>query len=90
VSIWDRAERRVVRSEVRGAAEFGLLSVGRAATDPNLEGSEYLGPGGVGEYRGHPVVVPSSERSHDAAAQQQLWAISEKLTGVVFPDPRAI
>jgi hypothetical protein len=43
------------------------------------------GPGGFGQLTGYPVRVSSNSRSHDEAAQQRLWAESERLTGVTFP-----
>ena len=48
-------------------------------------GGQYFGPDGFGEQRGYPVVVSSSRASHDIAAQQRLWTVSEELTGVTFP-----
>jgi hypothetical protein len=35
--------------------------------------------------RGHPKVVASSAKSHDVEVQKRLWAVSEELTGVVYP-----
>jgi NAD(P)-dependent dehydrogenase (short-subunit alcohol dehydrogenase family) len=65
--------------------EMGALPSLRAATDPGVLGGQYYGPDGFGEQRGDPKVVSSSERSHDVDAQRRLWAVSEELTGVVFP-----
>ncbi|MEU5881275.1 hypothetical protein [Spirillospora sp. NPDC047279] len=42
-------------------------------------------PDGFREVRGHPKLVASSRRSHDAALQRRLWALSEELTGITFP-----
>ncbi|GLB81417.1 SDR family NAD(P)-dependent oxidoreductase [Mycobacterium kiyosense] len=67
------------------SAEMGALPTLRAATDPSVLGGQYYGPGGFAEQRGYPKVVASSATSHDVAAQRRLWAISEELTGVVFP-----
>jgi NAD(P)-dependent dehydrogenase (short-subunit alcohol dehydrogenase family) len=67
------------------SAEMGALPTLRAATDPGVLGGQYFGPEGIGEQRGYPKVVASSDASHDAAAQRRLWAVSEELTGVVFP-----
>ncbi|WP_150461774.1 SDR family NAD(P)-dependent oxidoreductase [Nesterenkonia ebinurensis] len=65
--------------------EMGALPTLRAATDPAVTGGQYYGPGGRGEVRGHPKLVTSSPDSHDQAAQQHLWTVSEELTGVTFP-----
>lgn len=67
------------------SADMGALPTLRAATDPGVLGGQYFGPDGFGEQRGYPKVVSSSKASHDVAAQRRLWAISEELTGVVFP-----
>ena len=67
------------------APAMGALPTLRAATDPAVLGGQYYGPGGFREALGHPVVVASSARSHDAGIQRRLWAVSEELTGVTFP-----
>ncbi|MFQ6329803.1 MULTISPECIES: SDR family NAD(P)-dependent oxidoreductase [unclassified Nocardia] len=64
---------------------MGALSILRAATDPDVLGGQYYGPGGFLETRGYPKIVESSPQSHDTAIQQRLWTVSEKLTGVTFP-----
>ena len=68
---------------VQGPA-MGALPTLRAATDPEAKGGQYFGPGGLFEERGRPVVVTSSEASHNEADARRLWAISEDLTGVRF------
>ena len=64
---------------------MGALPTLRAATDAGVLGGQYFGPGGFAELRGYPKVVASSNRSHDAELQRRLWAVSEELTGVVYP-----
>lgn len=66
-------------------AEMGALPTLRAATDPGAQGGQYYGPDGIGEAKGNPKVVASSAQSHDEAIQRRLWAVSEELTGVIFP-----
>ncbi|MCV7093382.1 SDR family NAD(P)-dependent oxidoreductase [Mycobacterium interjectum] len=66
-------------------ADMGALPTLRAATDPGVLGGQYYGPDGFGEQRGHPKLVASSAKSHDVAMQRRLWAVSEELTGVVYP-----
>jgi NAD(P)-dependent dehydrogenase (short-subunit alcohol dehydrogenase family) len=66
-------------------AATGALPTLRAATDPAVLGGQYYGPDGFGEMRGYPKVVASSKKSHDADRQRRLWAVSEELTGVVYP-----
>jgi NAD(P)-dependent dehydrogenase (short-subunit alcohol dehydrogenase family) len=71
-------------SLVTQSAAMGALPTLRAATDPAAVGGQYYGPGGFRELRGHPVVVESSRRSHEADTQGRLWALSEELTGVTY------
>jgi NAD(P)-dependent dehydrogenase (short-subunit alcohol dehydrogenase family) len=66
-------------------AATGALPQLRAATDPGVLGGQYYGPDGIGETQGHPKVVASSAKSHDVDVQRRLWAVSEELTGVVYP-----
>jgi NAD(P)-dependent dehydrogenase (short-subunit alcohol dehydrogenase family) len=66
-------------------AAAGALPQLRAATDPGVLGGQYYGPDGVGEMRGNPKVVASSDKSHDVDVRQRLWAVSEELTGVIYP-----
>ncbi|TDT97300.1 NAD(P)-dependent dehydrogenase (short-subunit alcohol dehydrogenase family) [Streptomyces sp. 846.5] len=64
---------------------MGALPTLRAATDPDVIGGQYYGPGGFQQYKGYPKPVESSEQSHDPAAQRRLWTVSQELTGVTFP-----
>jgi NAD(P)-dependent dehydrogenase (short-subunit alcohol dehydrogenase family) len=64
---------------------MGALPTLRAATDPAVVGGQYLGPDGFAQTRGYPKVVGSSRKSHDVDLQRRLWAVSEELTGVVYP-----
>jgi NAD(P)-dependent dehydrogenase (short-subunit alcohol dehydrogenase family) len=66
-------------------AAMGALPTLRAATDPGVLGGQYFGPDGLGQQRGYPKVVPSSDQSHDVDLQHRLWTVSEELTGVVYP-----
>ncbi|MBX8688472.1 SDR family NAD(P)-dependent oxidoreductase [Mycobacterium sp. 20091114027_K0903767] len=64
-------------------AAAGALPTLRAATDPGALGGQYFGPNLT--TRGYPKVVPSSDQSHDHQLQRRLWAVSEELTGVTYP-----
>ena len=66
-------------------SELGALPTLRAATDPAVQGGQYYGPDGFKQMRGYPILVTSSEQSHDTAIQQRLWTVSEELTGVTYP-----
>jgi NAD(P)-dependent dehydrogenase (short-subunit alcohol dehydrogenase family) len=63
----------------------GALATLRAATAPDVVGGQYYGPKGFRELMGYPVLVSSSDQSHDEAVQKRLWTVSEELTGVTFP-----
>jgi len=67
------------------SAYMGALPSLRAATDPDVKGSDYYGPSGRGEQRGHPIRVESNGDSHNKEDAIRLWQLSEKLTGVSFP-----
>lgn len=75
----------VVEPLVAQDAATGALPQLRAATDPGVLGGQYYGPDGFAETRGYPKVVASSAKSHDVDVQRRLWAVSEELTGVVYP-----
>jgi len=64
--------------------ELGALPILRAATEPNLKGSEYVGPKGIGGFRGYPVHVSSTPTSHNETLAKALWAASERLTKTTF------
>jgi NAD(P)-dependent dehydrogenase (short-subunit alcohol dehydrogenase family) len=66
------------------SAAMGALPIIRAATDPNVKGGQYYGPGGFLEQRGYPVIVQSNDASHDEQAARRLWQVSEQLTSVYY------
>jgi NAD(P)-dependent dehydrogenase (short-subunit alcohol dehydrogenase family) len=80
-----RGAARALAPLVMQSAAMGALPLLRAATDQTVHGGQYFGPDGFQENRGYPVVVKSSARSHDEAAQRRLWTVSADLTGVTFP-----
>lgn len=78
------ADRLLLPLVIQSAA-MGALPTLRAATDPEVSGGQYYGPGGLGEQRGHPKLVESSKQSYDVELQQRLWEVSEELTGITYP-----
>lgn len=82
-SIFQAAEP-VVKRFLSQSAEMGALPTLRAATDPGTIGGDYYGPGGIGEQRGHPVLVDMSGRARNAADGVRLWNESVGLTGVSY------
>ena len=69
---------------LRQSVEMGALPQLYAATAPNVRGGEIYAPGGYLQRAGYPKKVRSSRRSYDATLSKQLWAVSEKLTGVEY------
>ena len=65
--------------------ELGALATVYAATMPHLTGGEYIGPDGKGNRKGFPALELPHPSALDRAAAKKLWAVSERLTGVVFP-----
>jgi NAD(P)-dependent dehydrogenase (short-subunit alcohol dehydrogenase family) len=63
---------------------MGALPTLYAATQ-DLPGASYVGPGGLGEQRGHPTLVGRTARASDGDTARALWERSEELTGVSFP-----
>ncbi|MCK4896375.1 MAG: SDR family NAD(P)-dependent oxidoreductase [Candidatus Heimdallarchaeota archaeon] len=62
----------------------GVLSMLYAATDDDVEGGNYYGPGGVTSMTGYPKKIQSNKKSYNLEDAKKLWEISEKLTGVKF------
>jgi hypothetical protein len=67
-----------VHQSARRGAEPQL----RAATDPDLPGGGYLGPGGPGEVRGPAGLVGCSAAARDEERARALWERSIEVTGV--------
>jgi NAD(P)-dependent dehydrogenase (short-subunit alcohol dehydrogenase family) len=66
------------------SAAISALPTIRAAVDPDVNGGQYYGPRGFLQVRGYPVIVDSNKASHNIADAQQLWRVSEQLTGVSY------
>ena len=79
-----RAARRGVPA-VHAERGDGRAADPAGSDRPAAVGGQYYGPDGFGEFRGHPVLVESNDRSHDPELQRGLWSASEILTGVTFP-----
>jgi NAD(P)-dependent dehydrogenase (short-subunit alcohol dehydrogenase family) len=81
---WLQAAGVVLAKPLHQSARRGAEPQLRAATDPDLPGGAYIGPGGVGEARGPAVIVGCSAAARDEALAADLWTRSEELTGVRF------
>ncbi|UUU23894.1 oxidoreductase [Streptomyces sp. DSM 40750] len=52
----------------------------------DLPGASYVGPDGLGGWRGSPTLVGRSPQASDPETASRLWTVSEELTGVTFPE----
>jgi NAD(P)-dependent dehydrogenase (short-subunit alcohol dehydrogenase family) len=66
------------------SAAAGALPTLYAATAPDVNGCDYIGPTGIGQLRGTPGKLASNERSHDLADAKRLWELSEQLCNVSY------
>ncbi|HTH94444.1 MAG TPA: SDR family oxidoreductase [Rhodocyclaceae bacterium] len=62
----------------------GALPTLFAATSPSAKNGAYYGPDGLGETRGYPALAKIPLQARDDGVAQDLWEISERLTGVSF------
>ena len=77
-------ERIAVRLFQVGAQSqaMGALPLLYAAAASGLEGGEYIGPGGLSGMRGYPKPVRAAPQAYNEQDAEQLWQLSEELTGV--------
>ena len=68
------------------SSEQGAWPMLYAATQ-DIPGGSYVGPDGRGEMRGHPRLVSPNSAATDATMARELWALSERLTGVTYEFP---
>lgn len=69
---------------VTQSAEMGALPTLHAATHPDAQGADYIGPSGFLETRGYPVKVSSAPKARRARDMRELWERSVELTGVSY------
>jgi NAD(P)-dependent dehydrogenase (short-subunit alcohol dehydrogenase family) len=62
----------------------GALPTLYAAVHPEVRGGEYVGPDGLGEWKGYPKKTRPQPHAEDEVAARQLWTLSEQLTGVPY------
>ncbi|MDP9142204.1 MAG: oxidoreductase [Pseudomonadota bacterium] len=65
-------------------AELGALPSLYAATAPDVNGGDYIGPDGFQQIRGYPRKVGCRKLARDTSIAQRLWAVSEELTDVKY------
>ena len=80
----DRVFMQVTNLVMAQSADMGALPILYAATQPGLQGGSYIGPDGIGEFRGHPRVVSPNRAARDEQVAARLWEVAEELTAVRF------
>jgi len=63
---------------------MGALPTLYAAVGADVKSGDYFGPSGFIEMRGYPKKVESNELSQNEEIAQELWDVSEDLTGVSY------
>jgi NAD(P)-dependent dehydrogenase (short-subunit alcohol dehydrogenase family) len=80
----DRVVMQLTNLVMAQSADMGALPTLYAATFPGLESGSYVGPDGIGEFRGHPHLVSPSRAARDPEVAARLWELAEELTAVRF------
>lgn len=83
-NVWEERGAALMNSVIAQSAEKGALPTLCAATFPNLYGASYIGPDGFMEMRGNPRAVRARSIAYDQNLAQNLWQVSEELTGVIW------
>jgi len=79
----DAAVNKLLNRVVAQSDAMGALPSLYAATMP-LPGGSYVGPDGLGEFRGHPKLATPNGRARNEADAKRLWEVSEEMTGVTY------
>lgn len=83
-SAFGRLTMQIGNGLLAQSAEMGAFPQIYACSMPDLQGSDYIGPDGWRQLRGHPKKVGSNRASRNEDTAQGLWTLSEKLTGVRY------
>lgn len=83
-SAFQRRLMTVANTFFAQSSEMGALPTLYAAAASNVNGCDYIGPGGFMNMRGYPVKERSSEASYKEDDARRLWSVSEALTGVHY------
>jgi NAD(P)-dependent dehydrogenase (short-subunit alcohol dehydrogenase family) len=76
---------RLANRLVAQSTEMGSLPILYAATAPEAVHRAYYGPRRLGGTRGYPERAYPNRKKVGKDLQQELWQVSEKMTGVKFP-----
>lgn len=77
---WIRPAQRIVAQ----GKDVGAQPLVHAAVGADVHSGEYRGPAGWMQLRGPATVVAAEPRAHDRTVAAQLWAASERASGVAF------
>ncbi len=66
------------------SAKAGAEPTVYAALGDDIEGGDYTGPSGRGEYKGKATKVEGRPSAKDEATAKRLWEVSEKLTEIQY------
>ena len=83
-NIWEERGTAFMNGVIAQSASRGALPTLCAATFPNLYGASFIGPDGLLEMRGFPKAVRARSIAYDQELANNLWNVSEELTGVVW------
>lgn len=75
---------KLANTFVAQSARKGALSMMYASTSNDIEGGEYIGPGGLANMRGYPEKQKSSDKSYHKDKAKALWTRSEDLTSINY------
>ncbi|NDF42261.1 MAG: SDR family NAD(P)-dependent oxidoreductase [Actinobacteria bacterium] len=81
-SVVEERATALMNAVIAQSAAKGALPTLCAATFPDLYGASYIGPSGFMEMRGYPKAVRARSIAYDQVLAQNLWSVSEELTGV--------
>ncbi|MFJ5121078.1 oxidoreductase [Kitasatospora sp. NPDC088548] len=87
VGLWRVVFGSVGNPLLAQAPDRGALPQLYAATEPTVEGGQFIGPDGPAELRGGPTRVRLSAGAADEGTGRRLWEVSEQLTDVRFAFP---
>ncbi|MCX4247485.1 oxidoreductase [Paraliomyxa miuraensis] len=66
------------------SAEMGAMPSLYALTAEDVRGGDFVGPGGPMQMWGYPTKVEPASQAKDLEQAAQLWAVSQRLTGVRY------
>jgi NAD(P)-dependent dehydrogenase (short-subunit alcohol dehydrogenase family) len=72
------------------SAAMGALPTLYAATSPDVNGCDFIGPTAMFGMHGYPAKVRSNRRSYNELLARRLWEESERLTGVHYQSLEAV